>query len=126
MGLKLGEEDYAQITVADWCGVHGIEMHHFALERQCSPAQGKILKRKGVKKGVPDIYIPVPCVTGSGQMFQGVWIELKIHPNKPTKEQRDFLERRNKQGYYAGCITGKTSTECADKAILLIKSFYGK
>lgn len=114
------EEDYAQITVADWCKVHGIEMIHIANERKTSVAAGRLLKRKGVMAGVPDCYFPI-----GNEHYPALWIELKIHPNKLTKAQEEFLTRRANQGHAAMCIKGKSSTELANNVIEFLKGFYG-
>lgn len=54
------------------------------------------LKRQGVKTGVPDICLPV----ARGGYF-GLYIELKVGSNKPTKLQNEWLCNLNKQGYLA-------------------------
>lgn len=54
------------------------------------------LKRQGVKAGVPDICLPV----ARGGYF-GLYIELKVGSNKPTKLQNEWLCNLNKQGYLA-------------------------
>lgn len=120
--LKLSEEDYAQITISDFCAVNNIPFYHFANERKCGVVQGKILKRKGVKKGVADCFLPRPS---QGQGFSGLWIELKIYPRKATIEQVEFLVDRRAEGYEALLIAGKNSIELADKAIQAICDFYG-
>jgi hypothetical protein len=117
--LKLGEEDYAQITVSDWCLANKIPFFHFASERKCGVIYGKILKRKGAKRGVSDCFLPRP-----NARFHGIWIELKIAPNGLTKEQKAFIEDRKEEGYYAVCCREKTSTELASAAIEVIKNFY--
>ena len=55
---------------------------------------GAILKREGVKSGVPDICLPVPC----GE-FHGLYIEMKVGKNKPTENQSWWIEQLQKQGY---------------------------
>ncbi len=113
------DEDYAQITANDWCSVHKIPFYHVANERKTNIGQGALLKRKGVKRGFPDCFLPRP-----NDRYHGLFIELKIHPNQLTKEQREFLDDRTAEGYHAVCCTGKTSTELADMAIEVIRSFY--
>ena len=54
------------------------------------------LKRQGVKAGVSDITIQV--ARGG---YHGFWLELKVKPNKTTKDQEKFLEVMKQQGYYA-------------------------
>lgn len=48
------------------------------------------MKRAGVKKGVPDLFLP-----HANPLWHGLWIEMKHGKNKQTKEQvewEDFLE----------------------------------
>ncbi len=52
------------------------------------------LKAEGVKAGVLDIFLPV-----SRGGFHGLFIEMKVKPNKPTKEQQDFQTAVEIQGY---------------------------
>jgi hypothetical protein len=48
------------------------------------------LKAEGVKAGVPDIFLPYATYNGTDGYF-GLFIEMKIGKNKPTKEQVDWL-----------------------------------
>ena len=43
------------------------------------------LKAEGVKAGIPDLFLPV--ISGP---YHGLYIEMKVMPNKPTKEQLDY------------------------------------
>ena len=52
------------------------------------------LKRMGVLAGVFDLFIPEP-----NTRFVGLWIELKIRPNKLTKEQTGFCDNMKQRGY---------------------------
>lgn len=52
------------------------------------------LKRQGVKSGVPDICLPVPC-----SKFHGLYIEMKVGKNKPTKNQIYYIDSLRLQGY---------------------------
>ena len=52
------------------------------------------LKREGVKAGVPDICLPV--ARGG---WHGLYIEMKVGQNKPTKHQERWLENLNEYGY---------------------------
>ena len=54
------------------------------------------LKRQGVKAGVPDLFLPVPC---GG--YHGLFIEMKYGKNKPTDAQREWMAALNEQGYLA-------------------------
>jgi hypothetical protein len=52
------------------------------------------MKAEGVKKGVPDVFLPV-----ARDPFIGLWIEMKFGYNKPTKEQAEWMEALRAQGY---------------------------
>lgn len=52
------------------------------------------LKKEGVKAGVPDICLPVPC----GE-YHGLYIEMKVGRNKPSANQKWWIEQLQKQGY---------------------------
>ena len=64
------------------------------------------LKAEGVKRGVPDIFLPV-----ARQGFNGLFIELKkpkdkTPAGKPTKEQLEWLSFLSDQGYFAVMCIG--------------------
>ena len=50
----------------------------------------------GLRVGFPDIYCLVPS-----SIFHGLFMELKIKPNKPSKEQISWIDKLNAQGYQA-------------------------
>jgi hypothetical protein len=67
-------------------------------------------KKAGMKRGYPDIFLPVP----RGQ-YHGLFIELKRkHSGQVSKEQKAWLEKLSGQGYYATVCKG------ADKAKVVI------
>lgn len=95
------KEDDLQKSVARYLDLKKVLWFHPANERKTSPQQGKRLKDKGVKSGVPDCMILTP----KGR-FKGLALELKItkdnglkkngEPKKPTKgvlsdTQREWL-----------------------------------
>ena len=61
----------------------------------------KRLKASGAKAGVPDIFLPVP----HGEKH-GLWIELKVGKNKPTKEQNMWLSNLASEGYETAVCYG--------------------
>lgn len=93
------------INTVNWFKHHFPELeddfHHFANERRCTPQEGRILKRMGVKKGVADFFLALPQNDKAG-----LWIELKVGKNNPSKEQLEFLDRKNQRGYMAVCVWG--------------------
>lgn len=52
------------------------------------------LKRMGVRAGVPDLVLPVPR-----NGYAGLYIELKVGENRPSKNQKNWLEKLMIQGY---------------------------
>jgi len=65
-----------------------------------APREAANLKREGVRPGVPDLLFAYP----SGQ-YHGLWMELKVPPNKPTPEQRAYLERLAAVGFAVVVVT---------------------
>lgn len=62
---------------------------------------GAMLKREGVKPGIPDIFLPLPVGD-----FHGLFIELKTAKGQPSPEQREWLTRLRNRGYAAVLCRG--------------------
>ena len=74
-------------------------------------AEAGRLKAMGVKAGIPDVFLPVPCGN-----LHGLWIELKrIRSGRPTTAQKEWITLLNEQGYAAQLCHG---WEHASKVIL--------
>ena len=54
------------------------------------------LIKMGAASGIPDMFFCL--VLGR---YGGLWIELKVQPNKPSKEQLDFMQDVEMAGYKA-------------------------
>ena len=65
------------------------------------PATGKKLKAEGLKRGVPDLCLPV-----ARHGYHGLYIEMKAKGRYPSKEQKWWLERLTEQGYHAVVCKG--------------------
>jgi len=112
--MKFGKESIEQIKVFEWVKNNtNLPFMHIANERSCTPQQGSILKRMGVRAGVSDIFIP-----RASKGHHGCFIELKVGANKPTDLQKLFLEEMTNEGYFAACVWG------SDAAIEVIKCLY--
>lgn len=61
-------------------------MFHVPNEGKRSVYSGAELKRAGLKKGVPDVMLPV-----ARKGYHGLAIEMKTGKNNPTEEQKKWL-----------------------------------
>ena len=75
---------------------------------------GKKLKAEGVKRGVPDIFIPV-----SRNNYHGLFIEMKRSDGKESPEQTQYIKSLIEQGYFA------YTCYAAQEAIDLTKTYFG-
>jgi hypothetical protein len=116
-------EQIDHINTVNWFNHYYPELeddfHHFANERKIEKRggaefyEGKLLKRMGVKKGVADFFLALPL---NGKA--GLWIELKVGRNKPSKEQEAFLQRKALRGYEVACVWGTHAAREVIKAYL--------
>lgn len=108
-------ETTEQQAVVEFCEYAGIEIVHIPNEGKRSARYGAELKRIGLRKGFPDLFVP-KAVKG----VYGLFIELKKDKTSyPTKEQMEWIAKLNAEGYHAEVCYG------ADAAIHLIKKYMG-
>lgn len=100
-------EETEQITLIDWCNLNVHIYPELALIYHV-PNGGKRnrteairLKRAGVKKGVPDLCLPVPRSN-----YNGLYIEMKYRNGRTSKEQKEWIKKLNEQGYKAVVCNG--------------------
>lgn len=108
MGNKVKDEDIVQIKALD-CLRHyypnvASAAIHIANERETTPFYGSILKKMGVKKGVPDLLFPKPQ-----KNYHGLWIEVKTQKGRVTPEQESFIKEADNDGYFACVCFGAQS-----------------
>jgi len=119
--MSLKPEQIDHINTINWFHhefpQYADDFHHFANERffdvKNNPGQwqtAKTLTKMGVKKGVADFFLALPC-----GIYHGLWIELKVGNGKLSVEQSAFLYRKNQRGYLAIAIWG---FEAAKEVIL--------
>lgn len=124
-GAYIGKEDDFQKSCARLLDAMKVLWFHPANERKTKSKQdkygnwytveGNALKAKGVKKGIPDVMILEP----SGD-YIGLAIELKVWPNKPTKEQKEWLDRLKSRGYQTHVCYGLGHFE------QIVKEYFGR
>lgn len=59
---------------------------------------GAMLKRQGVRKGIPDLFLSIPQVKTNWHI-NGLYIEFKAGKGKLTEEQETFQILAMKNGY---------------------------
>lgn len=59
-----------------------------------SALTGAMLKAEGVVAGVPDLMIAVP--KGG---HAGLFVEMKVKPNRPSREQKEIISKLEDAGY---------------------------
>jgi len=93
-------EEQEQIALMRWAAYEEStypvlrRLFHIPNGGQRNKATAGRLKAAGVKKGVPDLCLPVPL---GG--YAGLYIEMKYGTNKPTPEQRDWIDFLSSVGY---------------------------
>lgn len=107
------ERDF-QFAVKQFADLHQLPMLHIANEGRRSPMEGARLKKMGMHPGASDCFF-----LRSNENYKGLWLELKIKPNKPTPNQLIFLSLVIAEGYQ-----GLVSYDL-DHAFCVIREFYG-
>lgn len=100
-------EEQEQAAVFEWAAYEqaqypGLElMFHIPNGGYRDKATAARLKATGVKAGVPDIFLPVPRYG-----YAGLFIEMKVGTNKPTREQAWYLDNLSRSGYAVEVCNG--------------------
>ena len=71
-------------------------LFHIVNEGKRNAVSGYHLKQQGMKKGLPDLCLPV----ARGQ-YHGLYIELKSESGRLQETQKQWIDDLNKQGYKA-------------------------
>ena len=99
--MKQKEMDL-NIAVADYISLQypSVLFCHIANERGTNLKRGGEMKRMGVRRGMPDLMIFKTKIEDDEfglKISPGLAIELKIKPNKLTKDQQDVLDKLKKE-----------------------------
>jgi hypothetical protein len=65
-------------------------------EGRRSPRTGKRMKDQGLRKGIPDLYLPIKA-GGHG----GLYVEVKTDKGRVSPEQKTWIEWLSEHGYKA-------------------------
>ncbi len=109
------EELDEQIAVIEYCDLLGIKVFHIPNEGKRSSRYGNLLKRAGMRPGVPDLFFPKPS-----NGYHGLFIEMKTRSGKASKEQREWIQILNDSGYLAKVCHG------FDEAVWVIRTYFKK
>lgn len=71
-------------------------LYHIPNGGSRDPVEGMHLKRQGVRRGVPDLHLPV--ARGS---YHSLYIEMKADTGKASPDQVWWLDKLNEQGSFA-------------------------
>lgn len=90
-------------------------LYHVPNEGKRSKATGARLKQLGLKSGVPDVCLP----TAHGG-YIGLYIEMKVKPNKPTENQKEWLRDLRGAGHFtAVCYNFEEAKELIEQYLKL-------
>jgi hypothetical protein len=135
VGNKKGSPEHdEQVRVFEWAEV--VSLGYPELELLLAIPNGAYygghwgtankMKAEGVKKGVPDIFLPVPLTrnfyneeTQQPDLYMkaGLWIEMKVGNNKPSEQQEWWIDKLLDMGYEVKVCYG------ADEAIQTISEY---
>lgn len=113
---KGGKEQDAQIAIMDWwhnivanndVEVPEAALYHIPNGGTRNVIEAKMLKRAGVRSGVPDLFLSIPRGP-----FHGLYIELKrLGGGKASDNQLAFIAFARAQGYAAYVCHGEKAAE---------------
>ena len=96
-------EEQEQVAVFQWADIMSIRypelkwLLHVPNGGWRTKSEAVRFKRAGVKKGVPDIFLPV-----SRKGYHGLWIEMKRRKGgRLSPEQKEWIDGLFNQGYLA-------------------------
>lgn len=98
-------EHSEQVALFSWAklmeGRHPQLKWMFAIPNGGKRKNGWWEKAEGLKKGVHDIFLPIPIHFDADfeTIHHGLFIEMKFNKNKLTKEQKEFKAAMDAEGY---------------------------
>ena len=103
----MNAESYEQMHLIEWAGYMKGRLpelqllFHIPNGGYRNEIEAANLKRQGVKRGVPDLCLPV-----ARKGYHGLYIELKTKNGKASEWQEQWLADLNEQGYLAVVCRG--------------------
>lgn len=116
---EIASESQECDTFCEWMNLNWFGEFLISIPNQAlcytNPGVRKKLSRQGVKKGIPDYFLSIPCGKYSGLFLEMKKSDLKGKPNRP--EQIEWINKLNKMGYKALFVYG------VDEAIKAVTSY---
>jgi len=106
-GWCVVSEHHEQCALVQWAMMQGGPMRDarklFAIPNggRRDAITGARMRREGVKRGVPDLCLPV-----ARKGRHGLYIELKTARGRTTPEQREMIEQLREDGYEVAVCRG--------------------
>jgi hypothetical protein len=92
------EEHYIQSLIVDWFDMryYHLRLLLFAIPNggARSVITGAMLKREGVRRGVPDLFLAIPTHSASG-----LFVEVKTPKGRVTPDQENYHDMLGEAGY---------------------------
>lgn len=98
--MRQESEHIMQVALMQWAGWHSKEdprlslLHAIPNGGHRHPRVAGRLKAEGVKPGIPDLFLPIAIPPE-----HGLYLELKVKPNKPSATQLEVIDALRAQGY---------------------------
>lgn len=109
----MSKESEDQIAVVEYCDLRDIPVVHVPNESKRSVTYGALLKRMGMRKGFPDLFIPRACLS-----YHGLFIEMKTDKGKLSDDQIKWLKDLTKAGYLCRvCRSVEAAVEIINKYV---------
>jgi len=128
-------ESQIQCAIVEWASkikVKGVYKISSFLIKPCNEGKrswidGKIKKKEGLRKGVSDLFLAIPCwrykvSDGSSldkEYFGGLWLEIKSKNGRLSIPQLEWITLMSINGYEARCV------DTVDSGIQAIKDYLG-
>lgn len=114
-GRKQTSEHDEQVAVIEYCDLHRYPVYAIPNGGYRTKAEAGRFKAEGVRKGVPDLCIPV-----ARGPYHSLYIEMKARGGKATDEQLQWIATLRGEGMCAYiCIGAESAIEIIDRYMAL-------
>lgn len=115
--VPITESQHQRALVQWWklaCRTFGVPekcLLHIPNEGKRSEIMGNMMRKEGLRRGVPDLFLAYPV-----GKYSGLWIEMKTEKGRVTPEQTDYLLLLAQCGYVAEVCHGwEKAKQCIER-----------